>query len=178
MIGDTIFFASGGFILDMLNSWEQSGVFIYILPFLVIFAVIFGLLEKMNLFKDNRAVNGIIALAIGLMSLQFNMVSEFFSELFPRFGIGIAILLIAMILLGMFVPSKQTAIFLGIGAIIFVVVLVNTADVLGWASASWWYDNWPDILIVAGIIGLVITLMSTSKKDNGKSIMERVLEKD
>lgn len=163
MINTMLFLSShtiygGGIIGNMLAQWEQAGFFSFLLPFLLIFALIFGILSRADIFKGHRAVNGIIAVVVALLALQFDIVPRFFSEIFPRLGVGLAILLIAMILVGMFMTSSMTGILFGIGAIIFLVVLINTAGVLGWSSAFWWEDNWPHlvvaILVIAGIVGI------------------------
>jgi len=73
-----------GSIGDFLNMAANAGFFDYVLPFMFIFAVIFGILNAMNLFKDNKGVNAIIACVVGLMALQFGMVSAFFSQIFPK----------------------------------------------------------------------------------------------
>src|SRR3989344_5849172 len=100
-----VFLQSYGYfsIGRILEQWSQYGLFDFILPFLLIFALVFGVLSTMNLFKDNKAVNGIIALAVALMSLQFGLVPAFFAELWPRFGVGIAIYLVFLILVGFFI---------------------------------------------------------------------------
>jgi len=58
----------------------------------------------------------------------------------------------------MFMTSSMTGILFGVGAIIFLVVLVNTAGVLGGSSAFWWKDNWPHlvvaVLVISGIVGI------------------------
>src|SRR3989344_2867821 len=100
-------FFGGGFG-EILAKWQEIGVFSYILPLLLIFALIFGILTKMSLLGDNKAVNAIIALAVGLMSLQFDFVPRFFSEIFPRLGIGLAILLVLLILTGLFWSNEDS----------------------------------------------------------------------
>ncbi len=45
---------SGGTLGNMLFSWEQAGVFSYALPFLLIFAMLFAILEKTSLFGKNN----------------------------------------------------------------------------------------------------------------------------
>ena len=95
----------GGAIGDMLSKWQQAGFFSYVLPFLLIFALIFAILERVGIFKDNKAINAIIAAVVGLMSLQVQMVSQFFAEIFPRLGVGLAILLVLLILTGLFIPK-------------------------------------------------------------------------
>ena len=68
-------------ITNIFAYWEQIGVFSYILPFLMIFALVFGILMRMGIFKENKAVSAIVALAVGLLSLQFDFVPRFFSEI-------------------------------------------------------------------------------------------------
>jgi hypothetical protein len=85
----------GGAIGNMLYQWEQAGFFSYVLPFLLIFALIFGILSRLRIFtrkeegKPNNAINAILAFVVALMSLQFDFVPQFFSEVFPRLGVGL-----------------------------------------------------------------------------------------
>ncbi len=157
MLASYTYFEGSG-IGNMLSVWNQAGFFTYLLPFLLIFALIFGILNQIHLFKENKAINGIIALVVGLLALQSPMVSQFFSEIFPRLGIGLSILLVLLILVGMFVDSSKTGIMvtlLGIGAVITVVVLVQTAGAVGWSSGYWWQDNWET---VAGVVFILIAV--------------------
>jgi hypothetical protein len=148
----------GGGIGEYLAELEANGFFTYILPFLLIFAIVYGILSQIKIFKDNRGVNGIIALVIGLMALQFDFVPMFFAEVFPRFGIGLAILLLVLILLGFFIdPDKSWVMYvlLGVAAVILLVVLINTSGALGWAAGGWWYANWK---FVAGVVTILIII--------------------
>jgi hypothetical protein len=152
-----------GFIGDLLTKWEAAGFFSYLLPFLLIFALVFGILTKVNVFKDNKVVNGIISLAVALMSLQFSFVPDFFAQVFPRLGVGLAVILGILILVGLFVDTKSNAInyvLLGIGIITFGMVLIQSAGAVGWQSGQWWQDNWQTVIggiflviLVAVIIG-------------------------
>lgn len=144
---------------QVINSWQQAGFFSTILPFLLIFALTFGILTKAKIFKENKAINAIIAAVVALMSLQVPMVSEFFSQLFPRFGIALVIILVLMIVVGFFTDPDNVVInyiLLGIGAIIVIVVLLQTAGGLGLQSGEWWSVNWP---VVAGAIFILILVI-------------------
>jgi len=176
-MGGLIFLASfveSGAIGSLLSSWEQAGFFSYLLPFLLIFALIFGILNQIHLFKNNKAINGIIALVVGFMALQFPMVPQFFSEVFPRLGVGLAIILIIMILAGMFIDPEKAGIMyvlLGVGVIITIVVLVQTAGSLGWSSGSWWQENWQLIVGVVFIMAVIAIIVGAgSKKTPYKSL--------
>ncbi|MBW6442626.1 hypothetical protein K0A97_02485 [Patescibacteria group bacterium] len=162
----------GGGIGSLLYDWEQMGLFSYVLPFLLIFALVFGILTKVKVF-DNKSVNAIISLVVGLLALQFNVVSTFFSEIFPKLGIGLAVLLVFMILVGLFLDPKnkyQNYSLLGVAVIIFIVVLVQT---FGWfdSSNSWMlYQNLPQIIgviIFLVILGVIVISGDSNKRRKG-----------
>ena len=169
----------GGFFNELAN----YGVFEYMLPFLLLFALIFGVLYRLNLFKDNRGVDGIIAFVVALMSLQFNFVSQFFAEVFPRFGVGLAIILLLLILTGFFIPSKQkwvSYVFFGIGVIILIIILVSTSGYLNWSGANWWYDNWGFVAaVIVLLVAIAIIVGASSSGDSGDhgSILTDLLKK-
>jgi len=168
----------GGTIGNMLSQWEQAGFFAYLLPFLLIFALVFGLLTSIKLFEDKKAINSIIALVVGLMSLQFGFVSQFFSEIFPRLGIGLAVLLVIMILLGIFMPKESWMNYtmFGVGAIIVIVIIAKTAGAVGWTTGYWWQENWPTLVGVAFILAVIGIIVGSSKprKPLGKGASEFV----
>ena len=88
-------------IQDVIYQWETLGVFDYLLPFLLIFAVIFGVLSATKIMGDNKGVHVVIALVIGLLALRIGIVQKFFTVLFPRFAIGLAIMVVVIILVGL-----------------------------------------------------------------------------
>jgi hypothetical protein len=171
----------GGAVGEMFSSWQQAGFFSYLLPFLLIFALVFGILSKMDIFSNNKAVNGIIALVIGFMSLQFELVPRFFSEIFPRLGVGLAIILIILILLGLFLDPGKSAInytLLGVGAVIVIVILIQTAGAVGWSSGYWWSQNWPMVagaIFILVLVGIIVGSSSPSSKDTNNSLFARAL---
>lgn len=124
-------------ITEVLNIWNEMGVFSYVIPFLLIFAVVFAILDKTKLLgSENRFILAIISASVGLLSLQFDFVSEFFAVIFPRFGIGLALFLTIIIILGFFSydSSGKPAISIKVfGWIVGVGVFI-------WALSSW--DQW------------------------------------
>jgi len=148
---------SSGALGEMFSTWEAAGFFSYLLPFLLLFALIFGILTRIQIFKDNKVVNGIIALVVSIMSLQFDFVPNFFSQIFPRLGVGLAVVLVVLIVVGLFADPKNNAVnyvLLGIAVITIGLVLVQSAGALGWQSGSWWGDNWQ--MIVGAIFLFVV----------------------
>tara|TARA_B100001971_G_C18174653_1_gene529217 strand:- start:360 stop:860 length:501 start_codon:yes stop_codon:yes gene_type:complete len=154
-----------GSITDVLNTWADAGVFAYVLPFLMIFAVVYGLLHSSKILGDNKGVHATIALAIGLLSLQFDYVSNFFAIIFPYFGMGLAVLLVALILMGFVGSEKSTKwVWFTIGLIIFLVVVLNALSDFSWFGGGYiWQDYWPAVLAAIIIVGLMALIMFGDK---------------
>lgn len=184
---------SGGQIGDLLNDWEAAGVFSYMLPFLLIFALIFGLLSKLNFFgspqdpSKGKTVNAIIAIAVSLMALQFDVVSVFFANIFPRMGIGLSIILVILILGGLFIPTnKENNWFLvAISVIIFIMIasiVINSLDSTGvnigippWIEQIW--NQYGSIIIFVIIIIVVVAVTTSQGKKKSPYTMENQLSK-
>ncbi len=161
---------------------ENAGFYSYILPFLLLFALIFGILSKLDLFKDNKGVIVLIAISVSLMALQVQLVPKFFAELFPKVGVGLSIILGILILFGMFIDkNKQWILYilLAIGAIITaVVVLPSFSNAFGIESSASSYDigvilGWVLVGIVvlvaiAAIVGWKIPTSKSSEKSGSQ----------
>lgn len=160
MIGgilDTTFLSGG--IGDALNNLASLGFFTYALPFLLIFALVFGILTRMGLFKENKGVVAIISIAVGLMALSVPTVPEFFSQIFPSMGIGLTILLVVLILVGLFSdPTKSwlTVSLFIIAAIVALVVIVQSSGIdLG----AWIQNNLGNTAGTLLVVGIVVVIM-------------------
>jgi hypothetical protein len=96
-------------ITQILNTWAEQGVFSYLFPFLIIFAVVFAILQKSKVLGDPlssegkktnvNGINAIIAVSVAFISLLNDYVSTFFATIFPRFGIALSIILVVFIIL-------------------------------------------------------------------------------
>lgn len=154
-----VFAFSGGSIGNLLSQWEQLGVFSYVLPFLLLFSLIFGILTRTNIFKENKGINATIALAVALMALQFNAVPIFFSDIFPKLGIGLSVILVGLILIGLFTDSNMPWIMFGVGAIVFLVIM-GTSFEFGTSTFWFWFQQYlPTIIIVAIVLMVVFGAM-------------------
>ena len=156
-------------ITDILNTWAQVGIFAYVLPFLIIFAIIFGILNKTKILGDNKGVQATISIAIGLTSLQFDYVSNFFATIFPYAGMGIAVLLIALILLGLGTDEeKGKKIWLWLGVVIFAFVILNSFNALSWFNTGYpFFQEWGTMMFWGLlIVGVVIAVVKSQSKGN------------
>lgn len=161
---------SGGTVGNLFAQWQAAGVFSYVLPFLLIFALVFVILSNIALFRSNKGVNVIIALSVSLMSLQFDFVSRFFSEIFPNFGIALGVILVFVIIGGLFFdPDSKIfkSFFVILGLVIAAIVVIKSFAYFGWYTGGnyWWRNNWQDFLWISIIIGAIIAIVAgTSTK--------------
>ena len=178
---------SGGKFGEILMQWEQAGVFSYILPFLLIFALIYGILSKINLFGDanNKSINAIIALATALLSLQFGIVSVFFAEIFPKLGVAMSIVLVVLVVMGLFISKNNKSIMntlmWGSFAIAIFIVIQSldifqggTNYIFGFISPAWWAE-WGAIAIFVILMIVVIVSATRSNSYEHDSILSRAL---
>lgn len=166
MLERMIFLQAAPSFDDMFIQLEQAGAFRYILPFLFIFSLVYGILIKTKIFEDNKGINLIISLAVALMALQTDYVSNFFAIISPMLGVGLVILLVALIFLGLVAPKQDWIIYVvfGVGAITLVSILLGVAQETG----SWWYDWWVawKFWIIFGITVIIIWATVTGDKTN------------
>ena len=152
----------GGSIGNLFAYWEQAGFFSYVLPFLLIFAITFGILSKIQMFgAQAKGINGVIAICVGLLSLQFNAVPLFFSDIFPRIGIGLSVILALFILVGLFLPATSISgvnyMLFGVGAITFLVVISKSFADIGYSTDIGYFlsANLPAILTVVVVLAAI-----------------------
>jgi len=169
-----------GSIADIFLQWEYMGVFDFVLPFLLVFAIVFGIISSTKFLGDNKGVHVVISLVIGLMSLRYQVfLSSFLSELFPCLGIGIAIMLAILILVGMFIAKDESR-YWGYGlaalaVIIAIVVVYQSFDGLGLIYSSGFNSETVGfiilgLLIIGLIIAVTVSRSESTDKDKGKAL--------
>lgn len=152
-----------GSIVDIFYQWESLGLFDFILPFLLVFALVFGILSSTRFMGQNKAVYIIIAVVVGLMSLRYQyFLSTFLSELFPRLGIGLAVLLVTLILVGLFIAEDETR-YWGyglavIGVIIAIAVVYQSFSVSGFLFGGYESDIIGYIVLAILIAAVIIAV--------------------
>lgn len=164
----------GGFnVADFMNQLESLGFFQYLLPFLLIFALVYAILTEIPVFKDKRGPAVIIALATGLLALQLGFVPAFFQTVFPNLGIGLSILLVALVLAGAFLVGPEggkemTAfkwIFFGLGALIFLIVTFASLSDIQFVGSNWWQMYGGLVVVLLVLAGVIVAVVVGSKHE-------------
>jgi len=159
-------------IYDLLNQWESIGVFDYLLPFLLIFAVVFGILETTKVFGEHKGIHTIISLVIGLFTMRYFQVGEFIGVIFANFGIALSVLLVLIILTGLFVTQKSREGWANNASktalVAVVIVVIASINEFAWFGSYWWQNNWVNMLWIAIIVVAIITFMGSGKDKKGE----------
>jgi len=159
-------------IADILNQWQNIGVFDYILPFLLVFAVVWGILRSTKILGDEKGVHVIIAIVVGLLALRLGFLTAFTRELFPRLGVGLASIVALLILVGLFVNSKEAKYWgwglATVAGIVWVLVLVGSFENVGWVGGYGFFENYAGLIIGAVLlIGVVIAVVASKSTSSG-----------
>jgi len=150
-------------IYDILVAWEELGVFSFLLPTLMVFAIVYGILSTSKFLGENKGVNVVIALSMAILSIQFGYVQDFFGTIFPYAGIGLSVLLVAIILMGIVTDNQkaQKWVFFGLGAFIFIIVMLYTISDFGWLGGYAGGDWVPTIIVGLLIIGALVAIITS-----------------
>ncbi len=164
---------------DFLIQLEQFGLLDAIIPFLLIFAIIFTVSSRTKILGENKSVHMLVAMAIALLVVLPHIMGSYpegqdvvkiINEAVPNVSLVIVILIAGLILAGLFVKQEGDMpfkggffSFLALGAIVYIFGL----------SAGWWngigvlsFLSNPDIQAVAIIVlvfGLVIFMITADK---------------
>ncbi|MEK6834634.1 MAG: hypothetical protein AABX61_00025 [Nanoarchaeota archaeon] len=167
-------------IQDIFYQLQGSGLYEIALPFLLIFVIVFAILEKTKIFGENKSnINAVVAIILGLLIVnQFEIVNTL-NLFLPKVSLFIVIAIMFLILLGVFganVSSGFSGVLLGLAAIVSLVIiywaLTPTVglDFYGpnWLE-SWVYDNSGTLMflvIIGIIIWAVVKKPGTGKEDS------------
>lgn len=152
----------------------------FALPFLLIFFIVFGILEKTNLFgKDRKQLNALIAFIIGLIFVGAIFPTLVVSNLILFLTVAIVVMFVALLLWGFFAGEeglKFESIPAPLKWIIGIVIVAAVAIALLWALGieggifdfffrqDWSGEFWTNAaFIIVIIIALVLAIRSTGK---------------
>ncbi len=178
--------------IEVLESWGLTDV---MLPFLLIFTLIFAILEKSHLLgQEKRNLNTIIALVFALMVVIPHVTDsypagvdavEIINEALPSLSIVIVAILMLLMLIGLFAHEK---VFLGltmpgwIGFISVIIILVIFGGAAGWWDSGfngWLGDFFGEdaiaLVIIILVFGIIIAFITgDSKKEEKLSSLQRM----
>ena len=154
----------------VFNQWQAAGIFDLVLPFILIFSIVFGILTATKIMGQNKGIHVMIAFVIGLMAIRTGLVQKFFVDIFPQLGVGLAVLITLVILVGLFIEDEYVRYwswgFSAIGFIIWIIIISDVFSGVSWYSA-YGLEDYAGLVVGAVLaIGLIIAIAAAKGSDN------------
>ena len=143
----------------------------YVLPFVLVFTLIFAILQKTKLLGDGKKQNdSIVALVIGLILIAFPFARTIVVQLMPYLAVSIAILLVFMLGYG-FVYNGKVEMHKWLKITLMIIFALGLITVILLSTGFWdeIYDLvfqgsiaaqvWVNVLLVAIMAGAVIAVL-------------------
>jgi len=152
--------------VSIISDLDSMGFYEILLPFFLIFAIIFGILEKVNIFgKDSHKFNIVIALVTGFLIVRNQTLVALMNRFLPNVSMFVLVIVAFLIILGIFGVKADS----WSGGLLFVAAIIALIGViwgLGQAAEEegiQWLPEWleiteTDIKWIAGIGGGLIVL--------------------
>lgn len=150
-----------------------------ILPFLLVFTIVFAVLQKAKIFgEDKKQIDAIIALVTGLILISFAQAVGIILQLIPFLAVTLVIILVLMLFLGSFAEDsliKKKAIYIPLALVVIIALITYVLSITGgWqylydiffiASDSNFFVNAIFVIIIAGAIIAVIVGSTKAKAE-------------
>ena len=151
----------------------------YILPFILVFTLIFAILQKTQLLGEGKKqINSMIGLVVGLILISFPFARDIVVQLMPFLAVSAVILLVFMLLYGFIMGKKDgdvlhkgvkiaLGIILGLGLITVLLFITGYWEpiwdlMFGRVGSS---QIWVNVLLIIIIAGAVISVVAIKDKD-------------
>jgi hypothetical protein len=159
---------------ELIYQWEAAGVFNILLPAILIFAIIFAILESSQTISKERGINGLIALVLALLIVRVPRVTDFFTVTFTGLGIGLAVLITVLILAGLFLGNGMerwmNTLTIG-GLIVAAIIVIVSLNNFAWFGSIWWQENWITMLWIVLAFAALMGFINGGKPSKNKPVL-------
>ncbi len=150
----------------------------YVLPFILVFTLIFAILQKTQLLgEDKKQINSMIGLVVGLILISFSFARDIVVQLMPFLAVSAVILLVFMLLYG-FIMGKKDGDVLHKGVKIALGIILGLALITAMLFITGYWDPiydlmfggegssqiWINILLVVVIAGAIASVVASKDK--------------
>ncbi|MDD5177669.1 MAG: hypothetical protein PHT54_00075 [Candidatus Nanoarchaeia archaeon] len=159
-----------------------------LLPFLLVFTLVFAVLQKIKLFgKDERNIKGInvvVSLVIALLFVRNQYLVELVNRFLPNVSMFLVVILMFLLLIGLFGgSSKWKGWMLGLATIVSLIFVIwaLTAEKLFGSSGPSWLSNMDSqtkatILFVAVFVVVIWLVVREPKKEEDSNWATKLLK--
>jgi len=149
-----------------------------LLPFLLVFVVVFAILQKSKILGEGKAqIDSMVAMVIGLLLIGVRQPREIIVNLMPWMAVGVAVILVFLILYGLVAGDLSKApdwmkITFGILAGLFTIGVVVYVTGFYHVLENWFSegtsDVWTNVIMIVLVVGAMVVAVATGKKSKKK----------
>ncbi len=158
---------------------QSFGVVDILLPFLLVFTIVFAVLQRTHVLGHRKNFNVVIALVLGLLFITPHLAGTYplgydpvqvLNEVLPSISLVAIASVMLLILLGIFgrTFSRNMAPIIAIFAIGFVVYIFGSALHFWDAPSdafSWWTPETTELIVILLIFGVIVYLITKEPGD-------------
>ncbi|MDD5133220.1 MAG: hypothetical protein PHD81_02130 [Candidatus Nanoarchaeia archaeon] len=174
-------------VASTFQSLQAMGVYEYLLPFLLVFSIVFALLEKLKILgKDKEEnpktnINVVVSLVMGALLIAQPQIVYLINQFLPKVSLLIIVALMFLMVAGMFgTPTEDW------GGIALVVALIISILGIIWALSpsaglympTWFHPTDEDKawVILIGTIVVVVAMFSRKEAKTPKSLKDYIFK--
>ncbi len=178
----------GGTFSGISSLFQQYGLLDVLLPFLLVFTIIFAVLQKSKILGEKKQFNVIIALVVAITFIAPHISGGYptgydpvliVNQALPGISLVAVAVIMLLLLLGIFGAGfLEGAIpLIAIAAVAFVVWIFGSAAGF-WTNPTtsfyWWTPELTQLLIVIAVFGLIVWWIT--KEDGKGSFIDKIAE--
>lgn len=162
-------------LFSVIATWQEIGVFGVLLPFVLVFALSFAVLQKTKILGDHKNLNVIVSLVLGLLFLQNVYLVEKIQLFLPNVSFAVLVFLALLLLVGVFAGDKLSEWtskwkWFAVVAATIALVWAFTSDYLGESSDFFaWLSAFSETrifqyVLLGVIVAVLIALVAAGDK--------------
>jgi hypothetical protein len=175
----------------VLEFFVRLGIYDVVLPFLLVFTIVFAIMEKTRVFGMEKTsdgeftrknLNAMVAFVVSFLVVASSRLVAIINETMANMVLLLMMSVCFLILIGSFMKETKEGVFLEKGwatlftLIMFIGLLLIFLNALGWLEPAWLYlvDHYDStvvasLLLVAGMIGFVYWIVKEPKPKKQES---------
>ena len=169
------------YLSDFVSSLADIGVYEIALPFLLIFTLVFAILQKSKILgKDAKNLNVVVALIIGLVFIRNQYLVALINRFLPNVSLFIVVFLMLLLLLAIFIQEDYKGWgnnLMGIAGVVAVLAIIWSLS-SDYLNGRYILPDWltgmdsktKSIVIFVAIFVIIIWLVTKEKNQQGKGI--------
>ena len=160
--------------------FQTYGVIDFLLPFLLVFTIVYAVSSRIDWLNENRNFRTVIAVVVGLLFVVPHIMGTYplgydpvqvLNESIPSISLVIIAAVMMLILLGLFGAEvrQKGHTLIGIVSVAFVVYIFG-ASLRFWRGPydiwGWWTPETTELIIILLIFGLIVRFITADNQDD------------